>query len=88
MDKTAEANLFTTTEELKDFIMWAKSQRLKSATIGQISFEFSELAHINDIESVPNVENVDVAAAPTSPKLPGGNTQTSEEDELLFWSAR
>lgn len=88
MPNERRANLIANVEELKSFILWAKSQKLKSASLGNVSFDFSELAFVNDIESAPDVETTDMAVPPNSPKLPGGDARPSEDDELLYWSAR
>jgi hypothetical protein len=77
--------------ELKELIMWAKSQRLKSVTLGAIAFEFSELAHI---ESLPDDAAFhpptapDLAKPPSSSKLPDGDARSNEDNDLLFWSTR
>jgi hypothetical protein len=85
--------MITNVNDLKDLIIWAKSQKLKSLKLADVTFEFSELAHIEDIQSQPNipqftsVETMDIANPPKSARLPDGNAQRSEDDEVLFWSA-
>ena len=76
--------------ELQELIIWAKSQKLKSLSIGEIKFEFSDLAAL---ESLPDLaaqdsKPYDLSVPPSSPRLPDGNTQANEEEELLFYSTR
>jgi hypothetical protein len=73
-------------EDLKELVVWAKSQKIKSLKIGEISFEFSELSHL---DALPDLSvSKDLAVPPSSPRLPGGNVQLSEEENDLFWSTR
>ncbi|MEZ0208572.1 MAG: hypothetical protein ACAH17_00140 [Candidatus Paceibacterota bacterium] len=75
--------------ELQNFILWAKSQKLKSVRVGECQFEFSDQALNSDLPDVTEPEaKKDLSVPPSSPKLPGGNAQLSEEEELLFWSTR
>jgi hypothetical protein len=78
-------------DELKELITWARSQRLKSVSINGISFEFSEFAHVEslpDIAATAYQSEAGLDKPASSIKLPDGNAQPTEEDELLFWSAR
>jgi hypothetical protein len=74
-------------EQLKQLITWARSQRIKSLKIGDAQFEFSDLAFIEDLEK-PLLAPKDLAVPPSSPRLPDGNTELSEEDSDTFWSSR
>lgn len=79
-------------EELKEFILWAKSQKVKSIKLGDINVEMSDLAFIGDFQDLGTPEREkqmpDISVPPTSPRLPEGNQQSKEEDEELYWSAR
>jgi len=81
--------MITSINELKDFLLWARAQKLKSIEVAGIKAEFSELAHV---ESLPNVldetspAGVDRPAA--SAKLADGNKEIPEEEQLLYWSTR
>lgn len=78
--------MITSLSELQDFIVWAKSQKLKSVAIAGISFEFSEIAHIDGLQGIE--ANSDLSLKPVSSRLPDGNTQANEDEEMLFYSAR
>lgn len=79
--------------QLKELILWAKSQKLKSLKVGDATFEFSDLAFIdglNDLSS-PGTEPAprkDLAEPASSPRLPDGNVEANEDDELLYFSSR
>lgn len=77
--------------ELKDLIVWAKSQGIKSLHIGDISFELSNYALIEQLS--------DEASAPEEPvKKPTANEQgldelvtsgeRADDEEALYWSSR
>jgi hypothetical protein len=75
--------------ELKELIVWARSQRLKSLKLGDIALEFSELVHV---ESLPNMLDEPTSAGletpASTPKLPNGNAEIPEDEQLLYWSTR
>ena len=75
--------------ELKELILWAKANKVKHLSINGASFELSELAFMENLPdlSVPEPQK-DLSVPPKSDKLPDGNQQTNEDDELLFWSSR
>ena len=78
-----------TVSELKDLILGAKNNRVKSISVSGATFELSDLAFIENLQDLGAPEPVkDLAVPPKSEKLPDGNQQISEEDELLFWSSR
>lgn len=74
--------------ELKELIIWAKSQKVKSLKIGEIAVEISELATLEGIQDLgaPEQKSPDLTVPPTSPRLAGGNQESSEDEELLYWS--
>lgn len=78
--------MIKTISELKEFMVWAKSQKIKSVTMADISFEFSELSHIDALPDISSAK--DLAVPPSSTKLPDGNAQLSEDEQDLFWSTR
>jgi hypothetical protein len=83
--------MIKTVSELKEFIVWAKSQKVKSVKLGDIHVELSDLALISDLQDISSSEAIsqkDLSVPASSPKLPGGNAQLSEEEELLFYSTR
>lgn len=78
--------MFKNIDELKDFIIWAKSEKVKAVKVGEISVELSDLALTADLLDIETPK--DLAMPPASTKLPDGNTETPEDEQLLFWSAR
>jgi hypothetical protein len=84
---------FKTVDELKEFLIWAKLQKIKTVDISEhaVKIEFSELAHI---ESFPDMSNQldkpdkNLATAPSSSKLPDGQAALTEDEQLLYWSTR
>lgn len=73
--------------ELKELIVWAKSQKIKSLKLGETIVEFSDYAFIAEMADF-NSPDKDLSVPPKSPRLPDGNAQSSEDDEDLFWSSR
>jgi hypothetical protein len=87
-------------KELKDFIEWAKSQRIKRIKVskGTTEVEFSDLAFIDGL-GVDDLSNAYSANASTSTprvKEEASTSKTltdtlqpnaSEEDEDLYWSS-
>lgn len=82
--------MITNIEELKEFIKWAKDQRLEEVSIAGVSFKFNQYASIEHIQdtAVPVDRVPDQAMPPYSPKLPGGNTELPEDEQLLYWSTK
>lgn len=84
--------MFKTTQDLKEFILWAKDQRIEAVKVGDVEVKFSTLAFL-----VPDEMNLDQETAKpasteernTSKTLVDTLTNTDEEDEeLLTWSSR
>jgi hypothetical protein len=77
-------------QELQELIVWAKSQKLKSLQVDNISFEFSDISLLDGIQDLGTTERIqpDLSVPPSSASLPDGNQQLSEDDELLNWSSR
>ncbi len=75
--------------DLKDIIIWAKAQKVKSLKIGEISFDLSDLALVEGLAEFDSSKpSTDLSTPPSSPRLPDGNAQANEEEEELFWSTR
>lgn len=66
--------------ELKDLILWAKSEKLKSLKLNGVEIEFSDISLLESVV-LPD------AAPATEPEITQ-TPQTAENDELLYWSAR
>lgn len=75
--------------ELKEFILWAKSQKLRAVKIGETSFEFSDLALIGDLPEATSATS-DLSVPPSSKRLPDMTPEQLSEKEFedtLFHSA-
>ena len=80
-----------TISEMKELIIWARSQKVKSLKLDGAEFELHDLAHLESITDLSQPEAKgpkDLSVPPSSPRLPDGNVQVTEDEELLFWSAR
>lgn len=76
-------------EELKDLILWAKAQKVKSLKLGEIIVELSDLALIEDIQEPKAAGNPNVTASVSTFLEDLTGTGNSKEDEdLLYWSAK
>lgn len=71
--------MFKTPEDLKEFITWARSLRIKSLHVGEVRVEFSELAFVDSIEATELKES-SKTLVDDSPE------QSKEDEELLYWS--
>ena len=75
--------MFKTEQELKNFIVWCKENKLKTFKNKEIEFELSELSFIPDNSELKeiNLEETKTLAESTEPM-----TQ-QEYDDLLFHSS-
>lgn len=81
--------MIKTVDELKELILWAKSEKVKSLKIGDIIIEMSDLALIEDIQAKPEQANSKVTASVTTFMEDMASTGNKKEDEeLLYWSAQ
>lgn len=76
--------------ELKDLIIWLKTQRVKSLTIGAISVEISDYAHIESLtdETAVKAPNSELTPASDTGLVDTPAADKAEDDEALFWSTR
>lgn len=78
--------MFKTQDELKAFILWAKSQRIERVKIDNVEIQFSNLAFFEE-----NPSSLDQAILPkmdSSTDNDGSPASGQEkEDDLLYWSA-
>ena len=65
--------------ELKEFLLWAKQNKVKSVKLKEVEFEISDLAFITEEESSEKVD-LETLMEQANPE--------SEDDEALFWSSR
>lgn len=81
--------MIKTVEELKDLIIFAREQKLKTLKIGEISLEISDLAHVQDLSNVPELgtsKNTAVTAS-FGGLLDELSEQDSDNEDLLFHSS-
>lgn len=76
--------MFKNLQEVKDFINWAKENKVKSFKINDIAFELSELSFLPD----SNQANIDLKEAIGDTLTDTEKVDNVEEDELLFWSVQ
>lgn len=70
--------MFKTQEELKEFLLWAKQEKVVRVKIADIEVEFSGLALIEEA-------NLNTATEPKSGEELKPQ-ETDKEDEMLYWS--
>ncbi|MBV6514138.1 MAG: hypothetical protein FMNOHCHN_03728 [Ignavibacteriaceae bacterium] len=75
-----KSNIFQDVEQLKEFISWAKSQRVSKVRVLDVEVEFSALAFIDEVAPMPNLNNAtsNIASLPDIPE---------NEEELLYHSS-
>ena len=79
-------------QQLKELILWAKAEKVKSFSIADISVELSDLALISDLSAFdpPVADSIDDNGKKQVVKrdLFESQTETAVTDEDLFWSAQ
>lgn len=80
--------MIETTQELKDFILWCHTQKIKSVKVGTVEVQFSDIAFYDTIAGLTS-EPVKVEERNTSETLADAeNPKPNEDEEMLFWSAK
>lgn len=79
--------MFASIDELKELIRWAKSEKVQAFQVGDVRVEFSTAAMFENLPDAGS-PTTDLSVPPSSPNLPSGNTQPSDEDEDTYWSSR
>ena len=74
-------------EEIKQFIEWCQKNKVKSFDSGDISFELSELAFVEQMTDSQMEQKVINAAEDTLVDTAKQELE-NEDDDLLFWSTR
>lgn len=74
--------MFKNIKELKEFITWCKSQGIKTAKVGEITFEISEITYVNEVGQIKEELGSSKTLVDTD------ESSKKEEDELLFWSSQ
>lgn len=77
--------MFKNIDELKDFIVWAKKQQIKSLTVGEVSVEVSDVYYANELvngnsEPIPEYK-------PSSKRFIDDPQTDVDDEELLMWSS-
>lgn len=74
--------MFKNVEELRDFILWAKSEKLKRIKVGEVEVEISDYALAEDL--LPSTSQTLSAEPQSAEEL---KRIKKEEEDLLMWSA-
>jgi hypothetical protein len=81
--------MFKNTDELKEFIIWAKEQGLKSVKTDNISFEVSDYELVKKFTSQTTVlSEIEKPAESRVDVIRQEAKQKDEDEELLFWSSK
>lgn len=82
--------MFKDLNDIKEFIKWCKSNKIKSFSIKDVAIEISDIAFIEElnddkteVSSILLEQAQEIAEDSKFEK----EQQTKEDDELLFWSA-
>lgn len=78
--------MLKTIDELKDLILFARQQKLKSLKIGEIELEISELAHVEQFSGLEMGQSRNTAVTASSGSLIPDSID--EDEDLLFHSSR
>mgnify|MGYP003636566759 CR=1 FL=1 len=87
--------MFKTIKELKEFIVWAKDQKLAAVDINGVAFSFSPSAGISEYinqdpfsEEVPHTPKAPIEAYDSEElKIIQEKFNSEEDDELLYHSS-
>ena len=69
-------------EDVKLFIQWCKSNKVKSFKIDNVQFELSELSFIENVEDYTEKLQTDLDESKFE-----ADQQKQDDDELMFWSS-
>lgn len=85
--RNKKQDLFTSIDEVKALIVWAKSIGLKRIKVGDIEAEISEVAYAlestNPASELPKREELDTMRTWADE----AKTEPKNDDEELFWSS-
>lgn len=74
--------MFKDVNELKEFLVWAKEQKISEINIGEVRAKFHDLSFV---EELYNKEmNLDTSKA----LVDSDDSPSKEDEELLMWSAQ
>lgn len=82
--------MFNTIEEVKQFILWAKKNKLHSVDINGVKFEISPYAFIDTLGEVESTLTEEPTEAPSNEELEimQEEFQSKEDEDLLFHSSQ
>ena len=69
-------------EDVKLFIQWCKSNKVKSFKIDNMQFELSELSFIENVEDYTEKLQIELDESKFE-----ADQQKQDDDELMFWSS-
>ena len=77
--------MFKTSKDLKEFILWCKSNKVQSFKNNDIAFELSGIAFAEQLINTSDASEItsftDKTLADTDPE------QEQEDNDLLYWSS-
>jgi hypothetical protein len=74
--------------ELKNLILWAKEQKIKSMKIADVHFELSDLALVQDMVSIEDAILNENKSTVVQKDLIDSEAPEASDDEDLYWSTR
>lgn len=76
--------LFKSVNELKEFIVWAKSEKIQALTVGEVSIQFSAIAMIDDEFDQPEAKESSKVWTDGSDL---NKSDLEDEEDLMYWSS-
>jgi hypothetical protein len=80
--------MIKTIAELKDLIVFARENKLKSLKVGDIALEVSELAHIDTAQGIDMGTGLNKAVTASIGGLFDEQAPDEDDEDLLFHSSR
>jgi len=80
--------VFKTTQELKDFILWAAEAKIKAFKVGNMEVQFSDIAFIDAIQEITPDSRQNEERNTSKTITDTLEISKEEEDDLLFWSSK
>jgi len=79
--------MFETTQELKDFILWCQSVKIKTIKVGNTEVQFSDYAFLDALTGLGEKQQPTNEVLSTSQTL-ADDAKPTEDEDILFWSAK
>jgi hypothetical protein len=78
--------MFKNAQELKNFILWCKSEKVKAFKNDNIQFEMSDLAFVEHLDEPGDIlKEANIPAADTFAEMDPESGK--EDDDLMYWSS-